>query len=147
MDASHADDGRMTLVEHLTELRSRLIKCILAVAVGAVICWVLYDPIFRALIDPYCDTLTDETKTATGALLGDDCRLLQTDPLEGFSIRLMIAGYGGLALAIPVILYQLWRFVAPGLYKHERRYALPFVVTGAALFVRPTGACLERSSS
>ena len=69
MDASHANDGRMTLVEHLTELRSRLIKCVLAVTVGAVICWIFYDPIFRALIDPYCDTLTDETRTATGALL------------------------------------------------------------------------------
>jgi sec-independent protein translocase protein TatC len=135
MDASHADDGRMTLVEHLTELRSRLIKCALAVAVGAVICWIFYDPIFRALIDPYCASLTDETRTATGALLGEDCRLLQTDPLEGFSVRLTIAGYGGLALAMPVILYQLWRFIAPGLYKHERRYALPFVLTGAALFL------------
>lgn len=135
MDASHTDDGRMTLVEHLTELRSRLIRCIIAVVIGAVICWIFYPQIFQALIDPYCDSLTDETRTATGALLGNDCRLLQTDPLEGFSIRLMIAGYGGVALAVPVILYQLWRFVAPGLYKHERRYALPFVLVGAALFL------------
>src|SRR5690606_13420095 len=119
MDASHGDDGRMTLVEHLTELRSRLIKCIIAVAVGAVVCWIFYPQIFDALIAPYCDSLTEETRTATGALVGDECRLLQTDPLEGFSIRLMIAGYGGVVLAVPVILYQLWKFIAPGLYKHE----------------------------
>jgi sec-independent protein translocase protein TatC len=135
MDASHADEGRMTLVEHLTELRSRLIKCVVAVLAGALICWIFYPQIFRALINPYCDSLSTETRTATGALLGDDCRLLQTDPLEGFSIRMMIAGYGGIALAMPVILYQLWRFVAPGLYKHERRYALPFVLLGAVLFL------------
>lgn len=135
MDASHGDDGRMTFVEHLTELRSRLIKCIIAVAIGAVVCWIFYNQIFDALIDPYCDSLTEETRTATGALVGEECRLLQTDPLEGFSIRLMIAGYGGVVLAVPVILYQLWKFVAPGLYKHERRYALPFVIIGVVLFV------------
>jgi sec-independent protein translocase protein TatC len=133
-DATHTDDGRMTLVEHLTELRSRLIKCALAVFVGAVICWILYPQIFEVLIDPYCDSLTTETRTATGSLLGEDCNLLQTDPLEGFSIRMMIAGYGGVALAVPVILWQLWRFIAPGLYKHERRYALPFAIVGAVLF-------------
>jgi sec-independent protein translocase protein TatC len=135
MDARLADEGRMTLVEHLAELRARLIKCILAISAGAVVCWILYPQIFRALIDPYCDSLTTETRTATGDLLGDDCRLLQTDPLEGFSIRLMIASYGGIVLAMPVLLFQLWRFVAPGLYKHERRYALPFVVAGAVLFL------------
>jgi sec-independent protein translocase protein TatC len=134
MNATHTDDGRMTLVEHLTELRSRLIKCFLAVIVGAVICWIFYPQIFAALIDPYCDSLTQETRNAQGALIGNDCKLLQTDPLEGFSIRMTIAGYGGVALAVPVILWQLWRFIAPGLYKHERRYALPFAIIGAALF-------------
>jgi sec-independent protein translocase protein TatC len=139
MTATHADEGRMTLIEHLTELRSRLMKCVLAVVVGAVICWIFYNPIFRALIDPYCDSLSDEAKSVTGTVASDDCRLLQTDPLEGFSIRMMIAGYGGLVLAVPVILYQMWRFIAPGLYKHERRYALPFVVIGALLFLMGGG--------
>jgi sec-independent protein translocase protein TatC len=139
MAATHADEGRMTLIEHLAELRSRLIKCVLAVVVGGVICFIFYPQIFRALIDPYCDSLSSQTETASGNLLGDDCRLLQTDPLEGFSIRMMIAGYGGLVLAVPVILFQLWKFVAPGLYKHERRYALPFVVTGVLLFLMGGG--------
>jgi sec-independent protein translocase protein TatC len=140
MTATHADEGRMTLIEHLTELRSRLMKCVIAVVIGGIICWIFYPQIFRALIDPYCDSLSEETRTATGELVGTtDCRLLQTDPLEGFSIRMMIAGYGGIVLAVPVILYQLWKFIAPGLYKHERRYALPFVIVGAALFLMGGG--------
>jgi sec-independent protein translocase protein TatC len=135
MSESHGDDGRMTLVEHLTELRTRLIRCILAVVVGGILCWIFYPQIFRALINPYCDSLSAEAKAATGSLTGGDCKLLQTDPLEGFSIRMTIAGYGGLVLAVPVILWQLWRFIAPGLYKNERRYALPFVIAGVSLFL------------
>jgi sec-independent protein translocase protein TatC len=140
MTSTHADEGRMTLIEHLTELRSRLMKCVIAVVIGGIICWIFYNQIFRALIDPYCDTLSAEAKAASNSLGGgDECRLLQTDPLEGFSIRMMIAGYGGIVLAVPVILYQLWKFIAPGLYKHERRYALPFVLIGAALFLMGGG--------
>jgi sec-independent protein translocase protein TatC len=140
MTSTHADEGRMTLIEHLTELRSRLMKCVIAVIIGGIICWIFYNQIFRALIDPYCDTLSAEAKAASNSLGGgDECRLLQTDPLEGFSIRMMIAGYGGIVLAVPVILYQLWKFIAPGLYKHERRYALPFVIIGAALFLMGGG--------
>jgi sec-independent protein translocase protein TatC len=135
MSARTSNDGRMTLVEHLTELRKRLIRCILAIAAGGVVCWVFYPQILRALIRPYCGSLTAQAKADTAALLGQDCKLLQTDPLEGFSIRLTIAGYGGIALAMPFVLWQMWRFVAPGLYRHERRYALPFVVTGLALFL------------
>jgi sec-independent protein translocase protein TatC len=128
-------DGRMTFIEHIAELRMRLIRCVIAVALGAVACWILYPQIFGALIEPYCRTLDGGAGTAPGAIFGDECRLLQSDPLEGFSIRMMIAGYGGLVLAMPVILWQAWRFIAPGLYKHERRYALPFVAIGALLFL------------
>ena len=67
MTSTHADEGRMTLVEHLTELRSRLMKCIIAVVIGGVICWIFYNQIFRALIDPYCDTLSAEAKAASNS--------------------------------------------------------------------------------
>jgi sec-independent protein translocase protein TatC len=67
-------------------------------------------------------------------LTRSNCGLLVTNPLEGFGLRTTIALYGGIALAMPVILWQAWRFIAPGLYKHERRYAVPFVVLGAVLF-------------
>jgi sec-independent protein translocase protein TatC len=128
-------DARMTLVEHLSELRTRIIRSLLAVALGAIVCWILYPQILDALINPYCRSLTSEARASASALVGGNCRLLQTDPLEGFSIRVTIAAYGGIVLAVPVILWQSWRFIAPGLYRHERRYALPFVLAGVALFL------------
>jgi sec-independent protein translocase protein TatC len=122
------DEGRMTLIEHLTELRNRLIKSVIAVGIGMVAVFFLYDAVFDFLIDPYCEISPD-----------GECQLLQTDPLEGFSVRLKIAGYGGIALAMPVLLWQIWRFVTPGLYPHEKRYAVPFVVSALILFVLGAG--------
>lgn len=121
-----ADDGRMPLLDHLAELRNRIIKIAIAIGVGAIIAWILYPQIFDVLLDPYCDL--------QGASV-EDCTLLQTEPLEGFSVRLKVAGYGGLALAMPVVLWQVWRFITPGLYSHEKRYAIPFVVSALVLFV------------
>ena len=133
----------MTLMEHLTELRGRLIKSMLALAVGAVICWIFYDQIFDFLLQPYCDTLPTEAELATGDQSSiqsqDQCLLFAREPLEGFSVRLTVAGYGGIALAIPVLLWQAWQFISPGLYPHEKRYAVPFVVSGVSLFVAGTG--------
>jgi sec-independent protein translocase protein TatC len=118
----------MTLVEHLTELRHRLIICVVAVALGVVAGFILYEQIFDVLIQPYKD-IADNHETLTGG------RLLQTDPLEGFSIRMRTSVYAGIAFAMPVLLWQIWRFVSPGLYANEKRYALPFVVSALALFV------------
>ena len=115
-----------SVLGHLTELRDRIIKSAAAVAVGAVACWFLYPAIFDVLIDPYCNL--------QGAAV-DDCRLLQTEPLEAFSIRLKIAGYGGIALAMPVLLWQVWRFIVPGLHANEKRWAYPFVGSALVLFV------------
>lgn len=137
MADTEAVEGRMTLVEHLTELRGRLLKSVIAVAVGAVICWIFYDQIFEALVRPYCDTLPTEAEqevTGQGLLTQESCVLVTRDPLEEFSTRLTVAGYGGIALAVPVILWQAWRFITPGLYPHEKRYAVPFVLSGAVLF-------------
>jgi sec-independent protein translocase protein TatC len=122
------DSGHMTLVEHLTELRNRLIICVVAVTVGMIVVFVLYGPIFDWLVHPYCATSDDA-----------DCTLLQTDPLEGFGVRIRIAGYGGVALAMPVLLWQVWRFVSPGLYDKEKRYAIPFVASALFLFVLGAG--------
>jgi sec-independent protein translocase protein TatC len=121
------DDGRMTLVEHLTELRNRLIKCVVAVGLCAIVAFFLYQDIFDFLLKPYCD------------LQLNDCKLLQTDPLEGFSVRLKVTTYAGIARAMPVLLWQIWRFVTPGLYEHERRYAIPFVVSSIVLFFLGAG--------
>ncbi|MDH4168107.1 MAG: twin-arginine translocase subunit TatC [Acidimicrobiia bacterium] len=138
MTDTEAVEGRMTLIEHLTELRGRLFKSVLAVAGGALVCWIFYDQIFDVLVSPYCDTLPTEAERLAddgGALLTqENCVLVTRDPLEEFSTRLTVAGYGGIALAIPVILWQAWRFITPGLYPHEKRYAIPFVVSGVLLF-------------
>ena len=122
----------MSIVEHLTELRTRLIVSAIAVAAGAVLAFVFYSPILDFLIDPYCDTLPP----------GRPCTLFITDPLEGFATRLKVATWAGFLLASPVVLYQFWRFVTPGLNPNEKRYAIPFVASSVVLFC--LGAALAR---
>ena len=131
IDAS-GGDARMTLVEHLAELRDRLIKIAVAVVLGMILSFFLYNRIFHFLLAPYEDIANSRTSLTGG-------KLLQVDPLEGFGIRMKLAAYGGIGLAMPVILWQVWRFVTPGLYPHERRYAVPFVVSALALFVLGAG--------
>jgi len=111
----------MTLVEHLTELRRRLIICVLAVVMGAIVAFVLYNQILNFLIHPYQQVTHRKT-------------LLITDPLEAFATRLKISAYGGLFLASPVVLWELWRFITPGLHKREKRFAIPFIVSSILLF-------------
>ena len=125
--ARTSPDQGMTLVEHLTELRTRLIICVVAVALGMLAGFILYEQIFDVLIRPYQD-IADKHPT-----IGDG-RLLQTDPLEGFSIRMRTSAYAGIAFAMPVLLWQIWRFVSPGLYANEKRYAIPFVLSALLLF-------------
>jgi len=115
----------MTVVEHLVELRRRVVISILAVAAGAAIAFALYGHILSFFVHPYCQVV--------GA--HHPCQLFVTGPLDGLSIRLKIAGYGGLFLASPVVLWQLWRFVTPGLKRDEKRYAIPFVAASIVLFV------------
>jgi sec-independent protein translocase protein TatC len=124
------DDARMSLIEHLTELRDRLIKIVLAVVIGMAISFALYDQIFDFLLKPYLDECTNSVS---------DCKLLALDPLEGFGVRMRLATYGGIFLAMPVILWQLWRFITPGLYAHEKRYAIPFMASALTLFLLGAG--------
>lgn len=116
--------GQMTLMEHLAELRRRLIMSVLAVGAGMIVVWIFYDSVLDLLLQPLESTVDR----------GDRPPLLQTDPVEGFSVRLRVAGYGGIALAMPILLWQLWRFVSPGLYANEKRYAIPFMASGLTLF-------------
>lgn len=115
----------MTVFEHLRELRHRLLVSVATVAVGGVLVFVLFQHVFTFLLHPYC--------MAVGP--GHSCDLYVTGPLDGISIRLEVAAYGGLVLGSPVALFQLWRFIAPGLRPHERRYTVPFVSSSVALFV------------
>ncbi len=112
----------MSLVEHLTELRRRVIVSVIAVTMGGLVAFLLYERILEFLIGPY-EEITGKTT------------LLITDPLEGFTTRLKIAAFGGLFLASPVVLWQAWRFITPGLHKREKRYAIPFIVSSIVLFL------------
>lgn len=114
----------MTLVEHLRELRRRLIVSVLATLAAGIVAFAVYNQILTFLLHPYCTSL----------LRGQSCKLFVTSPLQGFSVRLKVAMYGGIFLASPVILWQVWRFITPGLNPREKRYAVPFVISSIALF-------------
>jgi len=131
----------MTLGEHLGELRRRLVICILGFAIAAVVCAVLYEPILHFLIRPLCTVdaaAVRRNHSGTNALLfgpNGSCNLFVTSPLDGLSLRVKIAVFGGLVFASPVILFQVWRFVTPGLQGREKKYAIPFVSAAFTLFL------------
>lgn len=125
----------MTVVEHLTELRRRLVIIILAVALASIVGFVFFDEIFGLFKEPYCDALRKLPEIAPpGSVDGGECRLSFFNVAEPFLVRLKIALFTGLAIALPIVLYQVWMFVTPGLTKRERRLGLPFVVASVILF-------------
>jgi sec-independent protein translocase protein TatC len=116
------DSGHMTLWEHIAELRTRIIRCVIAITVGAVIGWFLYPYLLDVLLHPYRQLIPDAD-------------LIATSPLDGLALRIQMSAYTGIAIAMPVILWQLWRFITPGLYAHEKKYALPFTISALVLFL------------
>ena len=123
-----AGEQTMTLTEHLGELRARIIRSALAVTVGMVLIIAFYDPVLDFLKQPYIDLC--ESQAADFC----DPNLYITTPTEGLSTRIRVGMYGGIILALPVILWQVWRFVVPALNKNERKYAIPFVLSSVILF-------------
>ncbi|MGB0438879.1 MAG: twin-arginine translocase subunit TatC [Paracoccaceae bacterium] len=129
MSAPHddIDDSTAPLIEHLTELRTRLIRSVLAFLVGMIAVFIVAEPILQFLLAPIEATLRD---------LGDPAPALQfTAPQEYLFVLFRISMVFGLALAFPVIAYQLWRFVAPGLYKTEKNAFLPFIIASPVMFM------------
>jgi sec-independent protein translocase protein TatC len=120
------DDSSAPLIEHLAELRTRLIRSVLAFLVGMVICFTIAEPILNFLSQPIADVLRAR---------GEDPRLIFTAPQEKFFVLIRISMIGGFALSFPVIAHQLWRFIAPGLYRNEKNAFLPFVISSPALFL------------
>lgn len=113
----------MTLGEHLGEVRQRLIVATLAYVVAAVLCVFLYNWMLRVLQHPYCEVQPH------------NCKFYVTSPLDPLSLRIKMAMFGGLVVAAPVILWQLWRFITPGLRPNEKRYVVPFVFSSMVLFL------------
>lgn len=122
-------EAAMPLREHLGELRSRLVKSLAAIAVGMVVAWFYYDEIFAAIRSPFDDVM------AQAEADGRDMTLAFTGVADPFVMQLKVTGVAGILLASPVWLYQLWRFVTPGLHGNERRWALGFAVVATPMFV------------
>jgi sec-independent protein translocase protein TatC len=122
--------GTMTVVEHLEELRHRIIISLYAVAVGSVVGWILY-PHFMSLIRaPFCNYIMANPSLAPPT----KCDLVYSGVLDGMLVKIKVVVFLGLGVALPVLLYQIWGFVAPGLTAKEKRYSIPFVASSCVLF-------------
>lgn len=119
--------GEMTLLEHLDELRTRLVKVAIAVVLGTVVGYLVFPQLLDLLIEPYCSVVANLSDAR-------ECNLIILRPLEAFSVRIKVSMLVGLFLGGPVVFWQLWRFVVPGLTDRERRLAAPFVVVSQLLF-------------
>ena len=117
----------MTLTEHLAELRTRIIRATLAVVVGIIVLLALYDQVLAFMRKPYNDLCKAKPNL--------NCDLTFLGPLEGFTTRLTICTYGGIIVALPVIMWQLWRFIVPALHAKEKKYAIPFILSSVGLFL------------
>lgn len=127
-----APDEQLTLTEHLAELRVRIIRAALAVGVCMLVIVIWYDPVLNFLRAPYdqlCESRPDM------AAITADCRLQSLGPLDAFGTRFRIAMWGGLVLAMPVIMWQVWRFIVPALKAKEKRYAVPFILSAIVMFL------------
>lgn len=122
------DSSAMSLVDHLEELRWRIFKCLIAIVVGSVIAFIFRTQIMNLLVAPLPISANGLTK-----LLPQ--KLTVTGLGEGFGVFLKLSIVGGIILSLPVILYQTWAFIVPGLYERERKYAVPFIFIGLILFL------------
>jgi len=119
----------MPLTDHLRELRSRLVKAGVTIAVGMVVGWIYYAELFAWLSAPFMGAV-DQARAE-----GRDVTLALTGVADPFVLQMQVAAVAGLVLAAPVWLYQTWRFVTPGLHRHEKRWGLGFVAVATPLFL------------
>lgn len=153
-EESHIEASRAPLLEHLVELRSRLIICVIALAVGFGVCFAFAKNIYIVLLHPFevgAALMAAQTAGGHGGMfdptlflalvglkalppLSQDLNLVFTAPLEFFFTKLKLAGFGAIVLTFPVLAWQLYRFVAPGLYRRERKAFVPFLLASPILF-------------
>jgi sec-independent protein translocase protein TatC len=121
-------EGRMPLFDHLRELRNRVVKIALAVIAGSIACWAFYDRIWDFMQRPYCQAVGYCKKNVLGH------SLFYSGVMDGFYLHMKVAIIAGAIVTSPIWLYQLWAFVAPGLYARERRWTYLFLGTAVPLF-------------
>ncbi|MBV8205953.1 MAG: twin-arginine translocase subunit TatC [Acidobacteria bacterium] len=115
----------MSFLEHLEELRRRIVLSVVGVAAGFGVCWGFHEKIYQLMQRPIFTALAAE---------GMEQKLVYLNPIEPFNMYVKMALIGGLFVASPWVLYQVWCFISPGLYRHEKRYVLPFLFSTVALF-------------
>jgi len=118
--------SRMSFLDHLEELRQRIFYCLVALVFGVLICWGFRDAIYAGLAHPLTRVLRE---------MKMDDKLVYTNPTAVFNLYLKLAMLAGLFLTSPFIIYQVWRFISPGLYSHEKKYAVPFILFCSMLFL------------
>ena len=129
-----ADGAAMPLSDHLRELRTRVFRGLIAIVIGTIAMWFLYDWFFAIITAPMEDVV------AAAQAENRDVQLVLTGVADPFVLRLQVSAVAGIVMSSPVWLYQLWRFVTPGLHKHERRWSMVFVGIATPLFL--AGAAL-----
>ncbi len=123
-------DGRMPIMGHLRELRNRIVKAGLAIVLGMVVAFIFFGPIWSLVTHPFCSAVIDGHKGCN--VMGD--KLVVTGIFDPFMVRVQVAFFVGLIVSSPLWLYQVWAFLAPGLYAREKRWAYLFVGAAAPLF-------------
>jgi sec-independent protein translocase protein TatC len=123
--------GTMSVMEHLEELRRRIVIAFLAILAGAVVGWFLYPYVLDLLREPYCEFWRDNPELRAT----DTCALVFNSPVGGFLTKLKMVGFIGLIVALPVVLFQLWAFIVPGLTSREKKWSVPFILASTALFL------------
>jgi len=119
------DEGKMPLYQHLEELRSRLLYCFLSIGLGFIISYVFSAKIFAILMKPWIEAMPQ----------GQPTTLIYTAPHEAFFVYMKVSFIAGTLLSAPIILWQLWKFIAPGLYANEKKYMLPVVFFSSVCFI------------
>jgi len=123
------ESGKMSFLEHLDELRKRLVHIAIYIAVGFAACFYFARPMYDFLSVPITQSLPTGTKLA------------YTKPTDPFTLYMKVALLGGIFLTLPLTLYEVWKFISPGLYRKEKRYVIPFLVSSMVLFVGGAAFC------
>jgi sec-independent protein translocase protein TatC len=127
---SEEESGKMSFLDHLDELRKRLVRVVTYLGLGFIACWYYSKPIYRFIQKPI-----EESLKPSGT------RLIFTNPTDAFILYMKVAFIAGIFLTIPLSLYEVWKFIAPGLYRHEKRYVVPFLVSSVLLFLAGGAFC------